>query len=128
MWDAIGGMGVIILFLLIKVSNLGYEISKVKDEGFDTVVSDMMDKYINDIEDERRFREGFGRGDVVEKVRQMEETERIRCNMEKQIRNNARFGFKGNDVTIKEALIMLYEYLGLKIKPGDDIKIVKSKR
>ena len=138
MWYVIGVMGVIILFLLIKVSNLGYEISKVKDEGFSVVINDMMDRYINlhdrfnqaeTIERDRRFREGFGRGDATEKVRQMEETERIRCNIEKQIRNNARYEIFGDrDVTIKEALKMLFRHLGLKIKQGDDIKIVKSKK
>lgn len=128
MWYALLGMGTVIIYLLISLSCLRSEVSKIKGDGFSTALSDMFDKYVNlkdrynqydEIERSRKIREGFRRSELDISIYQ---------GLDKQIRLNASFcDFKDKEVTIKEALQMLLSYLKLKIKPGGDVKIVKIK-
>lgn len=125
---ALIGMGTVIIYLLISLSCLRSEVSKIKDDGFSTALSDMFDKYValkdrynnyEEIERSRKIREGFRRSELDNSIYQ---------GLDKQIRLNASFcDFKDKEVTIKEALQMLLSYLKLKIKPGGDVKIVKIK-
>jgi len=127
MLSALLAMGVLIIYLLISLSCLRGEVSRIKADGFSTVLSHMFDKYVHleethnqydEIERRKRIREGFRKSELDNNIYQV---------LDRQIRLNAIFCSLDREITIKEALQMLFSYLKLKIKLGDDAKIVKIK-
>ena len=132
MWYAMAGILVgVIIYLLINVSCLKCEVSEIKNNRCS--VNSGCEEYINSVMNRNHYLSEYGRRYVINEetkmqIRHIEEIHDIRGDLEKQIRLNASFcDFKNREVTIKEALRMLFNHLKLAIKPGDDIKIVKLK-
>jgi len=125
MWYVIGVLVFLIIFLLISMGNLNCRVDEINNyarycEAYIKAVM-MENDYLSDYE--RRFK-----NERRENVRQLQEIHEIRSSLDREIRLNASFcDLKDKEVTIKEALEMLFSYLKLKIKPGDDVKIVKIK-
>ena len=134
MWCVIVLIVIFVIAIGAKVLGLGCDIDEIKnnrcsiDSGCEEYVKSILRKH-----EVFKYHDDYGRRnaerEVKEKIKKYEEAERIRCNMEKKISQNARFGyFKDKEVTNTEALAMLFNYLGLKIEPAGDIKIVKFRK
>lgn len=131
MWWVIILLGIFVIALGAKILTLGCDIEEIKNKRCD--VTDC-ERYIDSILTKHHYSSYYDRRythteEVKEKVRQVEEMCHLRNNLEKQLRLNISFrDFANRDVTIKEALEMLFKHLGLEIKPGEDVKIVKLKK
>jgi len=131
MWYVITGIGVVIIYLLVRLSCLRCEVSEIKNNRCS--VNSGCEEYINSVMNKNYYLSDYPKRYVITEeikmqARHLEEICNIRSSLEKQIRCNERFDiFEGRDVSIREALMMLFSYLKLKIKPGDDVKIVKIK-
>ena len=131
MWYAIIILILSVIALGTKIISLGCNIDEIRSKRCD--VTDC-ERYVDDIWRKHNcFSHHEGQytheADVKAQIRQLEGMEHIRCNMEKQMRLNASFcDYKNRDITIKKALDMLFDYLGLGIEICDDVKIIKKKK
>jgi len=132
MWYAIAGLVFFVIFLLVSVSNLSGRFDEIKTKGFSTTLLEMCNKYTDlkrEYESEDYYNTIKRRRSLHEDIARRESENSLYQNLDKRIRVNARYGIFGeHDITIREALEMLFEYLRLEIKPGGDIKIVKVKK
>ena len=131
MWYAIIGLGILTIITLARISILGCDVDTIKNtrcdihSGCEEYIKSVMREYDCFNNDTRRY---VITEEAKMQARHLEEICNIRSNLEKQIRCNERYDiFNGRDVSIREALQMLFGYLKLAIKPGDDIKIVRVK-
>ena len=156
MWYVITGMGTFMMCLLISLLCLRSEVESIKNNrcsGCEAYIDSVMREHEclceycgRPYKKARSMQEAEERaiqladlceycGRPYKKARSMQEAEeraiqKEMCSLRnglKQIRYNEIFCSLDREITIKEALQMLFSYLKLKIKPGDDVKIVKIK-